>query len=53
MSNHLPIETYFTNTAEGKNYDLEIDSYNYLVDDTHPQEGWRFMNLLKVVLAKK
>ena len=53
VSNHLPIETYFTNTAEGKNYDLEIDSYNYLVDDTHPQEGWRFIKVSKSGAGQK
>lgn len=47
INNYLPIETYFTNTAEGKNYDLEIDSYNYLVDDTHPVDGWRFIKISK------
>lgn len=47
VSRYLPIETYFTNTAEGKSYDLEIDSYNYLVDDAHPQEGWRFVKVSK------
>lgn len=43
----LPIETYFTNTTDGKNYDLQIDSYNYLVDDAHPAEGWRFIKITK------
>lgn len=47
VNNYLPIETYFTNSADGKNYDLEIDSYNYLVDDAHPMEGWRFVKLSK------
>lgn len=47
VSRHLPIETYFTNTAEGKNYDLEIDAYNYLVDEAHPQDGWRFVKVSK------
>lgn len=31
----LPVETYFTNTEEAKMYDLEIDAYNFLLDDTH------------------
>lgn len=53
VSNHLPIETYFTNTAEGKNYDLEIDSYNYLVDDAHPQDGWRFVKVSKSGAGQK
>lgn len=47
VNNYLPIETYFTNSADGKNYDLEIDAYNYLVDDAHPQEGWRVVKLFK------
>lgn len=47
VNNYLPIETYFTNSADGKNYDLEIDVYNYLVDDTHPQDGWRVVKIFK------
>ncbi len=47
VNNYLPIETYFTNSADGKNYDLEIDAYNYLVDDSHPQESWRVVKLFK------
>lgn len=47
VNNYLPIGTYFTNPADGKNYDLEIDAYNYLVDDTHPQEGWHFVKVSK------
>lgn len=43
----LPIETYFTNSADGKNYDLQIDAYNYLVDDSHPTDGWRYVKLTK------
>lgn len=43
----LPIETYFTNSADGKNYDLQIDAYNYLVDDTHPADGWHFIKITK------
>lgn len=47
VANWLPTETYFTNTADGKNYDLEIDAYNYLVDDSHPYENWHFVKLTK------
>lgn len=32
----LPVDTYFTNTEEAKMYDLEIDAYNFLIDDSHP-----------------
>ena len=47
INEYLPIETYFTNSAEGKNYDLEIDSYNYIVDDNHPVDNWRFVKVSK------
>lgn len=47
VNNYLPIDTYFTNSADGKNYDLEIDSYNYIVDDQHPIEGWRVVKVSK------
>ncbi|NME44781.1 hypothetical protein HF861_07775 [Faecalicoccus pleomorphus] len=33
----LPVDTYFTNTEEAKMYDLEIDAYNFLLDDTHTE----------------
>ena len=47
VNNYLPIDTYFTNTADSKNYDLEIDAYNFLVDDSHPVENQVFMKILK------
>ena len=47
VNQQLPIATYFTNTKNGKNYDLEIDSYNYLIDDTHTKDGWTFLKLTK------
>ncbi len=53
VNNYLPIETYFTNPADGKNYDLEIDAYNYLVDDAHPQEGWHFVKISKSGAGQK
>ena len=34
VNDQLPIDTYFTNKDGSKMYDLEIDSYNYLIDDT-------------------
>ena len=34
--NAIAQETYFTNTEEAKMYDLEIDAYNFLLDDAHP-----------------
>jgi hypothetical protein len=47
VDNYLPVDTYFTNSADGKNYDLEIDAYNYLVDDAHPIDGWNFIKIVK------
>ena len=35
----LPIEQYFTNREDAKMYDLEIDVYNYIVDESHPAQG--------------
>ncbi len=43
----LPFDTYFTNTENGKNYDIEIDSYNWIVDDSHPQDGQIYFKLTK------
>lgn len=50
---YLPIETYFTNTADGKNYDLQIDAYNYLIDEAHPAEGQRFIQITKTSAGNK
>lgn len=49
----LPINTYFTNTDDGKMYDLEIDSYNYLIDDTHTSDGWTYLKLTKTGAASE
>ena len=43
----LPFDTYFTNTENGKNYDIEIDSYNWIVDDSHPQDGQIYIKVTK------
>lgn len=51
VNNYLPIDTYFTNSENGKNYDLEISAYNYIVDDQHPADGWHFTKLLKTAAA--
>ena len=47
VNNLLPIDTYFTNTEDSKNYDLEIDAYNYIVDDTHPADGQIYIKITK------
>lgn len=47
VANVLPFETYFTNTENGKMYDVEIDSYNWVVDDSHPQDGQIYFKLTK------
>ena len=43
----LPIETYFTNTEKGKMYDIEIDAYNYLIDESHPLSGQAYVKVQK------
>ena len=47
INEQLPIDTYFTNKDGSKMYDLEIDSYNYLIDDTHTADGWTYLKLTK------
>lgn len=47
VNEQLPIDTYFTNKDSSKMYDLEIDSYNYLIDDTHTADGWTYLKLTK------
>lgn len=53
ISDELPIETYFTNKEDGKMYDLEINAYNYLVDDTHSQDGQIVVEITKTGDGKK
>lgn len=48
-----PVSTYFTNTEEGKMYDLEIAAYTYLVDDAHPLEGQVYVQLTKTGAGNK
>ncbi|MDD7280818.1 MAG: hypothetical protein PUH10_02305 [Erysipelotrichaceae bacterium] len=48
-----PISTYFTNTEQGKMYDLEIGAYTYLVDDAHPLEGQVHIQLTKTGAGEK
>ena len=45
VNEQLPIDTYFTNKDGSKMYDLEIDSYNYLIDDTHTADGGQMATL--------
>lgn len=47
INEQLPIDTYFTNKDGSKMYDLEIDSYNYSIDDTHTADGWTYLKLTK------
>ena len=49
----LPIDTYFTNREDGKMYDVEIDAYNYIVDDAHPAEGQVYYKLTKTGAGSK
>lgn len=43
----LPMETYFTNTENGKMYDLEVNVYNFQVDDVHTGEGQIYLMYTK------
>lgn len=52
VNDQLPIDTYFTNKDGSKMYDLEIDSYNYLIDDTHTADGWTYLKLTKTGASK-
>lgn len=47
----LPIDQYFTNREDAKMYDLEIDTYNYIVDDSHPAEGRIYIKTTKTGAA--
>lgn len=47
----LPIDQYFTNRENAKMYDLEIDVYNYIVDDSHPAEGQIYIKTTKTGAA--
>ncbi|WP_295567372.1 hypothetical protein [uncultured Holdemanella sp.] len=52
INDQLPIDTYFTNKDDSKMYDLEIDAYNYLIDDTHTTDGWTYLKLTKTGASK-
>lgn len=43
----LPIDQYFTNNENGKMYDIEVDGYNFLVDDAHPQDSQIYIKITK------
>lgn len=53
VNSTLPVETYFTNTDDGKMYDLEIDAYNYLVDDSHPASEQIIVQMTKTGASGK
>ena len=42
-----PMETYFTNTEDAKMYDLEVNVYNFMVDDAHTTEGQVYLMYTK------
>lgn len=42
-----PMETYFTNTETGKMYDVEINVYNFQVDDMHTTDGQTYLMYTK------
>lgn len=47
INSYYPIDTYFTDTAELKNYDLAVDSYNYLVDENHSADNQIYIQITK------
>lgn len=48
----LPIETYFTNNKKSvKMYDLEVNVYNYIPDETKPADGQIYMIKTKTAAA--
>jgi hypothetical protein len=47
VQDNLPFETYFTNTDNSKMYDIEIDAYNWIVDDSHPSDSQIYFKLTK------
>lgn len=48
----LPIDEYFTNREDSKMYDLEINVYNWLVDDNHP-DGQIYIQCTKTGAGEK
>lgn len=48
-----PVSEYFTNKEKSKMYDLEINAYNYLVDDMHTQDGQVYIQLTKTGAGNK
>lgn len=53
INENLPLDQYFTNREDAKMYDLEIDAYNYIVDDAHPAEGQVFIKITKTGASDK
>lgn len=47
----LPIDQYFTNREDAKMYDLEIDVYNWIVDDSHSSDGQIYIKCTKTGAA--
>lgn len=51
----FPVETYFTNHDDIKMYDVEVDVYNFIVDDTpeHSKDKQVYIKAVKNASAKK
>ena len=43
----LPVDEYFTNTDDAKMYDLEIDGFNFIVQEGQSQDGFAYVKLTK------
>lgn len=55
VKKNLPVDTYFTNHDDVKMYDIEVDVYNFIVDDTpeHSQDKQVYIKAVKNAGAKK
>ena len=49
----LPVDEYFTNKENGKMYDMEIDAYNYVVDEQHSLDGYSYVKITKTGAGPK
>lgn len=47
VSQLLPVDEYFTNTDDAKMYDLEIDGFNFVVEDGQSHDGFAYVKLTK------
>ena len=49
----LPVDEYFTNTDDAKMYDLEIDGFNFIVEEGQSHSGFAYVKLTKTGAGSK